>query len=270
MASSAQPIAEDAAWGNPVNVTNEGGAAAAIVVCEHASNHIPAHLHGLGCDETVQQSHVAWDPGALPVASIMAATLDAPLVTASISRLVYDCNRPPEAESAMPAVSEIYEIPGNAKLGAAERADRVAHVYEPFRSALAGVIDRRLASGKRPAIVTVHSFTPVYKGVERPFDLGILHDADSRLADAMLAEPGALAGLDARRNEPYGPEDGVTHTLKVHALPHGLLNVMIEIRNDIIRETAQQRAMAERLSGAVARALELCAASDGNRVDHRE
>ncbi|UUX49419.1 N-formylglutamate amidohydrolase [Nisaea acidiphila] len=261
MASSAQPIAEGAAWGNPVSVTNESGKGAAVVVCEHASNQIPPHLDGLGLDEAARQSHVAWDPGALPVASIMAATLDAPLVSSTVSRLVYDCNRPPEAESAMPSVSEIYQIPGNAGLSAADRAERVDMVYTPFRETLKGVIGRRLASGKPTAIVTVHSFTPTYKGVERPFDIGILHDTDSRLADAMLAQADAFEGLNVRRNEPYGPVDGVTHTLKLHALPHGLLNVMIEIRNDIIREAAQQRAMADILSGAVARALELCAAA---------
>ncbi|WP_420405671.1 N-formylglutamate amidohydrolase [Nisaea sp.] len=266
MALSAQPIAGASAWGNPVSVTNGDGSGAAIVVCEHASNHIPADLRGLGCDEAVRQSHVAWDPGALPVASIMASMLDAPLVAATISRLVYDCNRPPEAESAMPAVSEIYDVPGNAGLTETQRAERAERIYFPFRDALKSVIDGRLAGGRRPAIVTVHSFTPSYRGIERPFDLGILHDADTRLADTMLDQPESLAGLDVRRNEPYGPDDGVTHTLKVHALPHGLLNVMIEIRNDIIRAAAQQRAMAERLSGVVARALELCAASDRTRV----
>jgi len=266
VALSAQPIAEANAWGTPVNVTNENGKGAAIIVCEHASNHIPAHLDGLGCDEAVKQSHVAWDPGALPVASVMASMLDAPLVAAAISRLVYDCNRPPEAESAMPALSEIYEVPGNVGLTKMERAERAERVYYPFRDRLEGVIGDRLAAGQRPAIVTVHSFTPTYMGAERPFDLGILHDTDSRLADAMLEQPDAFDGLDVRRNEPYGPADGVTHTLRVHALPRGLLNVMIEIRNDIIRETAQQRVMAERLSGVVARALERCAAADGRRV----
>jgi predicted N-formylglutamate amidohydrolase len=270
VALSAQPIADLSAWGNPVSVTNAGGKGAAIVVCEHASNHIPADLGGLGVDEAVQRSHVAWDPGALAVASTMAATLDAPLVAAKISRLVYDCNRPPEAESAMPAVSEIYEIPGNAGLTKMQRAERAERIYFPFRDTLEQVIEDRVAAGLHPAIVTVHSFTPIYKGVERPFDLGILHDADSRLADAMLNQPEAFDRLDVRRNEPYGPADGVTHTLKVHALPRGLLNVMIEIRNDIIRETAQQRVMAERLSRAVARALELCAAADGNRVGQQK
>lgn len=256
-------------WGAPVCVTNERGGAAAIIVCEHASNHVPAQLERLGLDEAVLQSHVAWDPGALPVASILSETLDAPLVAGAVSRLVYDCNRPPDAESAMPAVSEIYEIPGNVGLTKMERAERELRVYAPFREALRAVIDSRMAAGQSPAIITVHSFTPLYNGVERAFDIGILHDSDTRLADAILEGGVDLGGLAVRRNEPYGPSDGVTHTLKAHALPHGLPNVMIEIRNDLVREAAQQRAMAERLSAGVAGALASLEQGDGNSTGRR-
>lgn len=267
MGIAAMPTKKEAVWGDPVSVTNDGGEGAAIVVCEHAANFIPPHLHGLGLDAATRVSHVAWDPGALAVAEIIARRLDGPLIASNISRLVYDCNRPPNSASAMPAVSEIFEIPGNASLDAAEKAERVAHVYAPFRDALAGLIDRRLTAGLPAAIVTIHSFTPVYKGRARPVELGILYDADTRLADAMLELPELSEGLDVRRNEPYGPADGVTHTLRLHALPRGLLNVMIEVRNDLIREPAEQAAMAERLSGAVGKALALCTAADGNRVD---
>ena len=109
-----------------------------------------------------------------------------------------------------------------------------------------------MAAGRAPAIVTVHSFTPVYRGARRDLDIGIVHDTDARFADALLEIAEAETEFVIRRNEPYGPRDGVTHTLAAHAIPRGLLNAMIEIRNDLIADPAGQRAMAERLSRWVA------------------
>lgn len=232
----------------PVEVRNESGDGPFLLVCEHASNVIPAEYDALGLDAAALRSHIAWDPGALAVADELARLLDAPLVAARVSRLVYDCNRPPEAPSAMPEESEIYRIPGNAGLTHEARRARADAVYFPFRDTLARTIDGHGA----PAIVTIHSFTPVWRGVSRAVEIGILHDDDSRLADAMLAiadEGGDGGGLVVRRNEPYGPEDGVTHTLREHAMPRGLANVMIEVRNDLIATDADARAMAARLAG---------------------
>ncbi len=244
-----------------VEFVNPSGAGRVVLVCEHASNFIPTQYANLGLDAPAIASHIAWDPGAMAVARGMAALLDAPLVAQRISRLVYDCNRPPEARDAMPARSEAFSVPGNADLSAADRAARVEAVYVPFREALGACIGRRIAGGRPPALVTVHSFTPVYNGVPRALDLGILHDADARLADAML---GACDDPQVRRNEPYGPRDGVTHTLRVHALAHGLLNVMIEIRNDLIADAASQNAMAARLAALVSAGLAACGAGRDN------
>lgn len=262
MAAIVQPMSCASAWGDPVRVTNEGGRGPAIIVCEHASNFIPPELNDLGLNADVCKSHVAWDPGALAVAKAIAANLDCPLVAASISRLVYDCNRPPDAESAMPPVSEIFPIPGNQNLSAMDRADRVERIYKPFHDTLRSMIVGSLDKGVAPAIVTIHSFTPVYHGAKRPFEIGILHDEDHRLADAMLGRADAFTGSDVRRNEPYGPADGVTHTLQKHALPRGLLNVMIEIRNDVIRQPSEQMAMAQAFSEVIREAIECCSGSD--------
>ncbi|MEP6146041.1 MAG: N-formylglutamate amidohydrolase, partial [Nisaea sp.] len=164
----AQPMSGAAAWGDPVRVTNESGCGPAVIICEHASNFIPPELNDLGLEADVCDSHVAWDPGALAVASVIATTLDCPMVAASFSRLVYDCNRPPSAESAMPAVSEIFAIPGNQNLSDAARSERVERIYNPFHAAVSSVIEPRLAAGTAPAIVTIHSFTPTYHGARRP------------------------------------------------------------------------------------------------------
>lgn len=224
-----------------VEIVNPDGHGAVILVCEHASNHIPDRYRGLGLDAAARQSHAAWDPGAEPLARLLARALDAPLVAGRISRLVYDCNRPPEAASAMPERSETVAVPGNVGLDAGARAERVRQVYAPFTEALEGVIAARQAP---VALVTVHSFSPTWFGVPRAVELGILHDADARLADLMLAQAAALPARRISRNAPYGPEDGVTHTLRRHGLANGLANVMLEVRHDLLGTAEAQAAMA--------------------------
>ena len=225
-----------------------------MLVCEHASNFIPPELHDLGLSPDVRQSHIAWDPGALPVAQAMSDKLDAVLVASQISRLVYDCNRPPHAVDAMPARSEIFDVPGNAGLDQATRDERTRLVYEPFKAVLSSVVASRKSGPS--VLVTIHSFTPVYKGVRRDVELGILCDRDARLADEMLRLARAHTSLDVRKNEPYGPVDGVTHTLIEHGLANAVPNVMIEIRNDLIATAEQQSGMAEMLCGLLSDAMQ--------------
>lgn len=241
--SAASPDLPDRA----VDVWNATGSGEVLVLCEHASNHIPARYEGLGLSEEDRISHAAWDPGALAVAKGLSAALDAPLVASCVSRLVYDCNRPPEAPSAMPAKSELIEVPGNRNLDAAARAERVATVYDPFCAAVAKVIADRKAAGRETMLVTIHSFTPVYYGSPRSVEIGILHDDDTRLADAMLDAAPALPHRQVERNAPYGPQDGVTHSLVLHGQDNGLANVMIEIRNDLLRTPEQETTMTEEL-----------------------
>ena len=236
-----------------VEVVNPHGAGDVVFVCEHASNAIPAEFGDLGLGPAALREHIAWDIGAREVAGLLAERFDGPLVASTVSRLVYDCNRPPEAESAVAAQSERFAIPGNAALTAGERQARATRFYAPFRDALRTVLDARAGRSRPPALVTVHSFTAVYLGVPREVEIGILHDADARLADALLAAMDD--GAHIARNEPYGPQDGVTHTLREHAVPRGLLNVMIEIRNDLIADAAGVALWAERLGAALAAAL---------------
>ena len=234
-------------------VFNAGGASPLLLVCEHASNAIPARYGDLGLSAEELKSHVAWDPGADVVARALAASLDAVLVAARVSRLVYDCNRPPDAPGAMPEKSEVFEIPGNRNLTEAQKSERIENVYLPFKEGLGRVIS---ASAQLKVMVTIHSFTPVYFGGQRDLHIGILHDSDSRMADAMLETAEDFTSLDVRRNEPYGPADGVTHTLIEHGLRHGLLNVMIEIRNDLLAAEQDQKIVAELLASWLGAACE--------------
>jgi predicted N-formylglutamate amidohydrolase len=247
----AHEAVDSASVAGVVEVINPQGTSDVVLVCEHASSFIPLEFHDLGLGREELASHIAWDPGALAVARTMSARLDAVLVAQRVSRLVYDCNRPPESASAVPEESEIYRVPGNTGLTAAARRARAARYYFPFRDTLAAVIDKRLAAGRSPVVVTIHSFTPIFRGVARDVEIGILHDIDARLADALLAAGAGDGSRVMRRNEPYGPADGVTHTLIEQAVSRRLLNVMIEIRNDLIRDPDQQAAMARLLSDLV-------------------
>ncbi|MFA3915826.1 N-formylglutamate amidohydrolase [Ruegeria hyattellae] len=211
-------------------VLNAQGTGAAVLVCEHASRFIPAVLDRLRLDGEVTQSHAAWDIGAMELAVELMGALDAPLVHSRVSRLVYDCNRPPEVDSAVPARSERFDIPGNQGLSAAHHGQRVRDVYMPFRDLLAEVLTAR---AEPPLVITIHSFTPVYNGVYRNTELGILHDTDDRAAQALL-NASADCGLRVALNEPYSARDGVTHTLREHAVSRGLHNVMLEVRNDLV------------------------------------
>lgn len=230
-----------------VEVVNPNGAGPAVLLCEHASAHIPVGYRGLGLSPAARMSHAAWDPGALPLARHLSARLDAPLIAGGVSRLVIDCNRPPDAPSAMPERSELIEVPGNRNLSEAERIRRIETVYRPFCAAVSGLLDARKARGQATALVTVHSFAPVYFGRPRSVEIGILHDSNSRLADAMLERADGIGSRRVERNSPYGPEDGVTHSLKIHGIANGLENVMIEVRSDLLTSADEQAGIAAEL-----------------------
>ena len=252
----AEELPKIADAGEPADVVNAEGQSPIVLVCEHASSYIPKSLGALGLAGRDLTSHIAWDPGAEAVSRTLSEILDATLVLQRYSRLIYDCNRPPDADSAIPAVSELTTIPGNENLSAADRQVRIDGIYEPFHATIAGVLKSKQRLGIQPAVVTIHSFTPTYKGIERPFELGVLHDQDSRLADAMLAAASSSTQFECRRNEPYGPQDGVLHTLNLHCQSDGLLNVMLEIRNDVIANAGGQELWSNRLNALMEEALD--------------
>lgn len=226
-------------------IENEDAQGGAVLVCEHASNAFPLPWGNLGLSEDQQQAHIAWDPGALGVARGLAQALSAPLIHASASRLIYDLNRPPHSPGAMPLRSETHDIPGNQSLDATERLHRTQAHYIPFHAALLDLISRRLAQGGHIALITVHSFTPIYFGTPRAVEFGVIHDSDDRLARAIASRD---TGMVTRLNQPYSAADGVAHTLALHATPLGLPHAMLEIRNDLIATAEAQAAVAARLA----------------------
>ncbi len=216
---------------------NRDGAGQIVLVCEHASRHIPKYFNGLGLADEIESSHIAWDPGALDLAKCLSSKFDAPLVHSNISRLVYDCNRGLGEASAMTARSELFDVPGNVNISTSEAQARIEQIYNPFSTALNEVIAEKKSLANVPLLVTIHSFTPVYFGQKRDVEIGILHSNDSRLADEMLSLAPMFGDIKIEHNQPYGPEDGVAHTLEEHGIKNNLPNVMIEVRNDLLADS---------------------------------
>lgn len=253
--------------GYPARVEFGDATSALVLVCEHASNEFPAPWDDPGLSEEQKRAHIAWDPGALDVARGLAQRLQASLVWAPVSRLVYDLNRPPHSPAAMPERSEIHEIPMNRSLTGPERARRTEAVYTPFHRDLAALLSERLALGRPPVVITVHSFTPVYHGQRRELDLGIIHDdtraGDAALARAILAGAKAEGSLRSALNEPYSAADGVTHLLRRHAVPFGLAHAMLELRNDLIDRPETADAVAARLAPVLSAAMTQISEGEG-------
>ncbi len=158
----------------PYHLLNPQGRSPVVLVCEHASRHIPLELQRLGLDQAAAEEHIAWDIGALALAEELSRRLDAPLLAAGYSRLLIDLNRPLEAPDSIPPHSEVYPVPGNRELSETVRRYRQDCLFHPFHQRLTQLLDERQAAGVPTRVVGVHSFTPVYHGRPRPLVAGVL------------------------------------------------------------------------------------------------
>lgn len=236
-------------WGWPAAaVFGEPEQGAFVLVCEHASHFIPPNADDLGLCDAAKLSHAAWDIGALDLAKRLSARLQSPLVAGEISRLVYDCNRPLEAVDCCPARSEIYDVPGNQDMPDTCRQDRFEQIHNPFHAAVSRVLK---AAGPEAILVTIHSFTPIYNGTPRHVELGYLSHTDNRFAQACLAQENKRGRMKAALDEPYSATDGVTYSLQKHGESQRLLNVMIEVRNDLIDTAQKAQSVADHLAATL-------------------
>ncbi|HUG97938.1 MAG TPA: N-formylglutamate amidohydrolase [Gammaproteobacteria bacterium] len=217
----------------PFRVLNPQGRARVLVVCDHASPRIPAALENLGLDELALGRHIASDIGAGDVAERLAARLDAPAVLAGYSRLVVDCNRSLEDPTSILAVSDGEFIPGNQGLSDAEKHERARQFFHPYHDAIRSRLESFKRRGIVPAFVAVHSFTPVFKRVRRPWQIGILWDKDPRIPVPLIAAL-RTRGIAVGDNEPYSGKAPADHSVDHHAEGGGLPHVSIEIRQDLI------------------------------------
>lgn len=243
-----------------VAVENAEGAGPFVFVCDHASNFLPPPYDtSLGLTEADKSAHIAWDPGALGVAQGLSKSLDAPLVYTTVSRLIIDCNREVDREDLIPCLSEVTEIAGNRGLGADERSFRIGLAHRPFHETIDRIVNQRLERGVQTAVVSIHSFTPVYKGRSRPWEIGLISETDRRLADPVLADLKGRGDLTVGDNEPYAPSDGVYYTIRRHGQDRQLPCLMIEIRNDEVKTAAEETRWSDLLAPILARAVQAIA-----------
>jgi predicted N-formylglutamate amidohydrolase len=233
---------------NPVTLENEAGDSVFFLTCEHAGRAFPRRLGRLGLPEAETLRHIAWDIGIGTVGHELSRLLNAAVILQTYSRLVIDCNRDPNVPSSIPEISENTEIPGNRGLDEAERTAREDAIFRPYHNAIAAALDRRAAANRASALAALHSFTPVFKGVPRPWHVAVLFNRDPRLAHALAELLRAEGSLMVGENEPYQVSDLTDYTIPVHGERRGLPHVEIEIRQDLITEAAGQRQWAARLA----------------------
>lgn len=232
---------------HPVEAIAGDVATGILLLCDHASNEMPPEYGELGLPAHERERHIAYDIGAAAVTRRLAERLGVPAVLTRFSRLLIDPNRGEDDPTLVMRLSDGAIVPGNARIGEDEVARRILRFYRPYDTAVGAMIEASLAAGIVPAIVSIHSFTPVWRGWPRPWHAGVLWDADPRLAvpliEALRAEGDILVG----DNEPY---DGALmgDTLYRHATVRGLPHALIEVRQDLIAEEAGAAAWGDRLA----------------------
>jgi predicted N-formylglutamate amidohydrolase len=233
---------------DPVTLVNEMGTSVFFLACDHGGRAIPRRLGSLGLAEPDTYRHIAWDIGIAEVGRRLSAALDAALIVQTYSRLVIDCNRDPSVASSIIEISEDTEIPGNRNLTEADRAARRDAIFLPYQHKIAAALDWRKAEGRRSVLISLHSFTPVFKGASRPWHVGVLFNRDARLARPLIKLLRSEGDLTVGENEPYRLTDLTDYTVPIHGERRRLPHVEIEIRQDLIAEPAAQAAWAERLA----------------------
>lgn len=226
------------------SILNPDARSPLVLACDHASNRIPASLDSLGLTAEQLSTHIAWDIGVARVAEQLSELLDATLVRQNYSRLVIDCNRPLEAPDSIAPRSEAVEIVANVGLDAVQIEARRREIFAPYHSALREVLNTRPAT----RLLALHSFTPVYHGVARPWHTGLLFLRDRRLGQSLLSRLRSDARLHVGENEPYAMDDASDYTLIEHGERRGIEHAGIEIRQDLIGDAAGQHAWALRLA----------------------
>ena len=232
----------------PFEVAGRDGGSPFVIICDHAARRLPRALCNLGLTEAALGTHIAWDIGAGGVARRLATVLDAFVVLQRYSRLVIDCNRPLDAVDSITTRSERTTIPGNQNLGAGAAKSRAQEIFHPYHDQIRGELDRRKTSGRTGLLVAVHSFTPVFLDVARPWHVGILYNRDARLAEPLLGLLRDEGDLVVGRNKPYAVSDLSDFSVVHHGERRGIPHVEIEIRQDLIADPGGQHAWAERLA----------------------
>lgn len=223
---------------NPVTVINETGSSDWLLICEHASKHIPKSLHNLGLSEAELDTHISYDIGAYEMTVALSKKLDATAILCNYSRLVIDCNRTLIAPDCIPSISDGIVIPGNQALSLKQRLQRIQHIYRPFHQCVSDVVAIKAASNNQIKIANIHSFTPMLseEGLQRPWDIGFIY---------RQPEPSQTIIRNIRQNTDYTvgdnePYNGFIHrgyTIPAHADAQEIPSFLVEFRQNLIGST---------------------------------
>src|SRR3977135_3127240 len=232
----------------PFTVDNENGTSPLLIVADHAGKHFPRRLGQLGLSKAECERHIAWDIGAGAVCCLIGKAVDAVVVRQNYSRLVIDCNRTPGSETSILDLSELTRVPGNVGLSDRHKLARVREIFQPYHDRIATELDRRREAARPPALIAVHSFTPVFEAIARPWHVGVLYNRDRRFAQILMQLLHSEEGLVVGDNEPYSVTDASDFTIPVHGEQRGLHHVAIEVRQDLISDPEGQLAWGKLLT----------------------
>ncbi len=225
----------------PFTITNQDGTAPFVIICDHAGKYLPRRLQMLGLPESERERHIAWDIGAGALASLLGDALDAIVIRQNYSRLAIDCNRVPGSETSIVEVSERTKVPGNIGLSTAQIEARVREIFQPYHDRIAAELDRRRQAVRPAVLIAMHSFTPVFDAVARPWHVGILYNRDARFAHPLIELLRCEQGLVIGDNEPYRVTDTSDYAIPIYGEQRKIPHVEIEIRQDLIADEAGQR-----------------------------
>ena len=240
----------------PFRLINEGDPSPIVIICDHASNGVPAAYHDLGLDRTAFEQHIAWDIGAAAISEMLAQRFRAPAILAGASRLFIDCNRQLADPSLIPAASHGTEIPGNQNLSDAECERRWRGWHQSYHQAIRTVIHRKLEAGQQPVVLSIHSMTPILRGIARPWQIAVCWSEDSRLSAPMLDALRARGGITVGDNEPYRLDAREDYSVPHHAMERGLRHLQIEFRQDEVADRAGQQRWADLFGDCLEQVLE--------------
>jgi predicted N-formylglutamate amidohydrolase len=225
----------------PFTVDNENSTSPLLIVADHSGKHFPRRLGQLGLSNAECERHIAWDIGVGAVCCLIGKALNAVVIRQNYSRLVIDCNRTPGSETSIVGLSELTRVPGNIALSESHKVDRVREIFQPYHDRIATELDRRREAARPTALISMHSFTPVFKTVARLWHVGVLHNRDPRFAHALMELLHREEGLVIGDNEPYDVTDSSDYTIPVHGEQRDLHHVALEIRQDLIMDEVGQR-----------------------------
>ncbi len=240
-------------WSNPLHsILRRSGASRFVFLCDHASNHVPEELSGLGVEAEELERHIGWDIGAAGVTEVLSEYFDAPAILCGVSRLVIDCNRQLDAPDLIPEASDGTEIPGNLGMSAAARAERIDRWFRPYHDAVEAVLDERVGS----VVVSIHSMTPSLRGVDRPWQIALSSYLNRSLADPILAALRVPGDVVVGDNQPYDLDPAVDYSVPFHAMRRELPHVQVEFRQDEVADPDSQRLWAMRFATALQLSIE--------------